>query len=121
MNRVVNNHSPPGDPLDALLGAYFKAELPAPWPPFQRPARTRVSPRPFPPGRRPILAARFALAASVGLLFAAGWLLPSLAPADAHRRGGNPDLRRPHGRRAKGAFYAPGFRPQGGEEGDSVR
>jgi len=75
MKRDLNRPEPQGDPLDALLGAYFKAEMPAPWPAFQPPARTRTflaSPLP-----QRFHAGRLALAASVGLLFVGSWLLPT--------------------------------------------
>lgn len=68
---------PPGDELDPLLSAYFKAQLPAPWPAFEPPAppRTLLLSR---PARRvvPVLSSRLVLAASVALVLLGFWLLP---------------------------------------------
>lgn len=69
---------PPGDELDPLLSAYFKAQLPAPWPVFEPPAppRTLLMSR---PARRavPALSSRLVLAASVALVLLGFWLLPT--------------------------------------------
>jgi hypothetical protein len=87
MNRVLDQSPPPGDDLDVLLGSFFKAEMPAPWPPFQAPASSRtlplngrLAPRRSMPlngrtGARHLFGSRGALAASVGLLMLAGLLL----------------------------------------------
>jgi hypothetical protein len=79
MNRVVTKPVSPGDEeaLDALLGAYFKAELPDPWPALRPPKREEVLPFPGPRASAPSfrLGSRLALAASVGLLFVGAWLL----------------------------------------------
>jgi hypothetical protein len=79
MNRVVSSTVSPGDEekLDLLLAAYFKSQLPDPWPEFRPPQRAQVLP--FPKdgtSSKPFrLGSRLALAASVGLLFVGGWWL----------------------------------------------
>lgn len=79
MNRVAHPVPPDEEALDALLGAFFKAEMPATWPAFQAP-RPRVLPfRPPAPGRKRrgfFLSSRVVLAASVALLLLAAWLMP---------------------------------------------
>jgi hypothetical protein len=108
MNRLPS--ASPGDDaqLDALLGRFFKGEMPNPWPAFQPPAPRRTLPmpasRPEPP-RRFVFGSRLALAASVALLMLCGWLLsgrfatptvptlPSVGPGGtADRNGGLPPL-----------------------------
>lgn len=77
MNRVnTRPEKSEGEPLDALLGAFFRTEMPSPWPAFRRPARSRLSFDQAQASRRPAYAGRLALAASVGLLFVGSWLLP---------------------------------------------
>ena len=89
MNRINTRHSrpekPEGEPLDALLGAFFRAEMPSPWPAFHRPARTRLSLDQARASRRPAYAGRLALAASVGLLFVCSWLFPTVMAPRAPR------------------------------------
>jgi len=90
MNRVDPRNSPSGDELDALLGAFFKAEKPDPWPAFQAP-QSRPQLLPFRPASAParswqVLATRAALAASVTLLLLGSWLLPGSLPTP--RNGG---------------------------------
>jgi hypothetical protein len=96
MNRVNTRQSrpekPAGEPLDALLGAFFRAEMPSPWPAFHRPARTRLSFDQARAARRPAYAGRLALAASVGLLFVGSWLLPSVVAPRAPRGESLPTL-----------------------------
>jgi len=77
MNRVAPRNPAPGDNLDALLGAFFKSEKPAPWPAFRPPVQQRILPER--PNRRIrwSFGSRVALAASVGLLVLGTWLLPS--------------------------------------------
>jgi hypothetical protein len=76
MNRMVNP-VPPGD-LDALLGTFFKKEVPRPWPAFQPPRPKKVLPfRPATPRPR-FFGSRMALAASVALLLLCGWLLSGM-------------------------------------------
>ncbi len=102
MNRVnTRPEKSEGEPLDALLGAFFRTEMPSPWPALRRPARSRLSFDHAQVSRRPAYAGRLALAASVGLLFVGSWLLPpvtsraprgeslpTLGPASATRGGG---------------------------------
>jgi hypothetical protein len=77
MNRVEPQPVPQGD-LDALLGAFFKAQVPAPWPAFRAPAKTRLLPPWSEPDSRarPAWGSRLALAAAVALLLAGAWLWP---------------------------------------------
>jgi hypothetical protein len=65
---------PPED-LDRLLSAFFRAELPSPWPRLKAPAA--LAPR----GRGALPASRMALAASVAALLAGGWYLNAHRPA----------------------------------------
>lgn len=75
------NAGRPGDDLDGLLRAYFRSEMPEPWPPFRQPDREAPAAAPFrpvagPPARngtaRPRLTAavrgRLALAAAAAVL-----------------------------------------------------
>jgi hypothetical protein len=87
MNRVAPPQPAGDDPIDALLGAFFKGEMPDPWPAFQPPARSRTLPLPArrAPVVRRLVGSRVALAASVALLLLCGWLLggksvPTAAP-----------------------------------------
>ena len=107
MNRVAPPAVPPGEDLDVLLGAFFKGQMPAPWPAFQPPAQARTFPL---PARRPASPSRFAfgsrlsLVASVALLLLAAWLLsgkfgastgtllPELDPGKADRKEAFPSL-----------------------------
>jgi hypothetical protein len=70
----------PGDDLDGLLTAYFHHELPRPWPaaPEVEEADNRL--RSAAPRRRPVWSSRLALAASVALLLAGGWMLSGSFP-----------------------------------------
>jgi hypothetical protein len=79
--EAVGGPKPP-DELDGLLRAYFRAQLPDPWPSLEAPAA--LPPRKL-AARRPVFRARLALAASVALLGAASFLLPG-----AFRTAGNP-------------------------------
>jgi hypothetical protein len=75
MNRV-DSSVPLDEGVDALLSAFFKGEMPSPWPEFKAPARTLpFRRRAAPARRRPIFGSRFALVASVALLMCAAWLL----------------------------------------------
>ena len=76
-NRTSHRDRHKGEPIDALLGAYFRAEMPSPWPAFRSPAKTRLAFTPASAARRPAYAGRLALAASVGLLFVGSWMLPT--------------------------------------------
>ncbi len=75
------------DDLDGLLHAFFRAELPDPWPtlkPPDLPAPPRTA------GRRPWLGSRLALAATVALCLAGSLSLATVFPSDAPR-GSGPD------------------------------
>ncbi|HZT79508.1 MAG TPA: hypothetical protein VFA26_04785 [Gemmataceae bacterium] len=63
----------PDDELDGLLYAFFRRQMPDPWPAFRRPARPAEAPRQRSrwAGFRPYLA----LAASVALLVIGSWML----------------------------------------------
>ncbi len=62
------------DGLDNLLRAYFKAQVPDPWPSFEAPPDQHILPLPS-VKRHPLVRSRLALAASVALLVAGPWLL----------------------------------------------
>jgi len=67
-----------GDDLDRLLSDFFRSELPNPWPapPISDDLTESLPLSARKPIRRgPALRSRFALAASVALLLAGGWLL----------------------------------------------
>jgi hypothetical protein len=61
-----------GDDLDEVLFAFFRSEMPRPWPQMKRPDETPAVrpalPAPAPPPRSWFRSPRFALAASVALL-----------------------------------------------------
>src|SRR5437879_4201696 len=72
-----DDHSPDGSEVDRLLRAFYRSEIPDPWPRFTAPTE-RVALLPFPthPARRPLLGrSRLALAASVALLLGGLWSL----------------------------------------------
>jgi len=78
MKREVLPTLPPSDDeLDALLGDFFKAQMPDPWPAFKKPTLRLATPLPRPERRHPwqVLRTRLALAASIGLLALAAWML----------------------------------------------
>jgi hypothetical protein len=64
----------PGDEIDGHLSAFFRAEMPSPWPGAPVPDETPVILRPT-PVRQSFFRSRMALAASVALLIAGAWLL----------------------------------------------
>jgi hypothetical protein len=80
MNFVVAppNHRddgvPEGDEIDQTLRAFFKAQMPDPWPSFEAPPSQSANPFML-PLRSSGLRRRLALAASVAVLAASGWLL----------------------------------------------
>src|SRR5258708_1695019 len=107
MNRVAPSPVSPGDDLDVLLGAFFKSEMPAPWPAFTRSASARTLPLPprrTAPLRRLAFNSRLSLVASVAFLLLAAWLLtgkfapstgtllPELTPGAADRKEAFPFL-----------------------------
>jgi hypothetical protein len=76
---VSRDGGPPPDDVDRILRAFFKAEMPDPWPSAEAPPPRRLLPFPAarPSKRWPLMRSRLALAASVallvtGLLFLAG-------------------------------------------------
>jgi hypothetical protein len=105
MKREAQTPESPGENLDALLSAFFRAELPKPWPAFRAPARRpRVAPRlaqgfgdargsggviaPGAPGPTLRWSSRLALAAAVVLLLLGAWLAPG--PSAVSVSGGRP-------------------------------
>ena len=80
-----NGRSPDEGEVDRLLRAFYRAEMPNPWPSFEAPAAAPAV-LPFPPlaARRPLLTrSRLALAASVALLVAGLRLLSDKFGTDA--------------------------------------
>lgn len=77
----------PGDEVDRLLGAYFRAQMPAKWPAAPTPTNAPAGPtRPEPArGADPATKSRWALAASVALLIGSCWYLSGQATS-GHRR-----------------------------------
>jgi hypothetical protein len=74
----------PTEPVDQLLSAYFRHELPNPWPKFQPPLAAP------PAAAREWSGSRWALAASVAALAGACWVLSGATP-------GGPQLAKPAG------------------------
>lgn len=82
MKRADSRSVPPGDDLDALLRAYFQAEMPSSWPGFRRPSRVQLPAAPErPPARLTAWSSRWTLALALALLILVGWLLPRPAPS----------------------------------------
>ncbi len=77
MNVIVPPRVPPDDEIDGLLRAFFRAELPHPWPAMKAPAAP-----PTAPARPALWRSRLALAASVALLALGSLLLPGQAPRE---------------------------------------
>jgi len=78
MNREVSQPGTAGDDLDQLLGAYFRAEMPDPWPAVPTPpVRELLLSQPLRRSvwRLPLTRSRLALAASVALLLGSLLLL----------------------------------------------
>jgi hypothetical protein len=67
-----------GYDVDPLLRAYFRAEMPTPWPELALPARSETANEQAPGRPRTSYRSRFALAASLLLLLSGYWLLPGL-------------------------------------------
>jgi len=83
-NHGQDGHAEGGE-MDRLLYAFYRAELPKPWPAFQAPAQApAVLPFPVPSAKRPLLSrSRLALAASVALLIGGLALLTGKFGGDA--------------------------------------
>ncbi len=79
MNVIVPPRVPPDDEIDGLLRAFFRAEVPNPWPALKAPAAPQTTPVPPAPPRRALWRSRLALAASVALLALGSLLWPGKA------------------------------------------
>jgi hypothetical protein len=103
-----NGDTPEGGDVDQLLRAFYRAEMPNPWPAFQTPAEAPpVLPFPAAPVRRTFASrSRLALAASVALLVGGLWYLSGKFGGDAPR----PDPFRSTGGSANGT--GPGVSPK---------
>lgn len=77
----------PGDDLDGLLRAFLRSQLPKPWPP-PRVFSAVTSCQRRPASGRNLMRSRWALAASVALLFFGSWLLPSRITFDTQSEHG---------------------------------
>ena len=69
------NADQPADEVDRLLFAYFRKEMPQPWPELKLPADTFLANIEPSVTRRPLIRSRWALAASIALLLLGHWLL----------------------------------------------
>ncbi len=88
MTRTPQPNPQPSDDIDALLRAYFQAELPKPWPAF-RPPVSSARVLPFRSSQRqPVWARRTVLVAAALLLLAAGLLIPRRTATHSERPGG---------------------------------
>lgn len=77
MNREARNPESRADQVDTLLGAFFQAEMPNPWPAFHAPKQTRLAPaRPSTTAHAMAWSSRLALALALGVLLALTWMLP---------------------------------------------
>jgi hypothetical protein len=80
MNVIVPPRVPPDDEIDGLLRAFYRAQLPHPWPALKAPAaQAPTTPIRPAPSRPPLWRSRFALAASVALLALSSLFLPGKA------------------------------------------
>jgi hypothetical protein len=89
MNQVPDQTTQPGNELDALLRAFFRAEVPAPWPAFRAPAKARLLPF---RGRSSAWVGRAVLLAASLLLLAAMALMPRPNAGGADRVGPLPTI-----------------------------
>jgi hypothetical protein len=93
MNRVVTS-DPTGRDVDDVLTAFFKSEMPSPWPaPPDAPRRRTLTRRAAPPRRRLVFGSRLSLVASVAALLFTAWLLGG----GSYRAFRGPDLPIRHG------------------------
>jgi hypothetical protein len=82
----------PGDELDGLLSAFFRSEMPDPWPAAHVPEEAEPATIPLRSlDRKPLRRSRLALAASVALFVALPWL-QSGPPDDSTPPGASPSL-----------------------------
>jgi hypothetical protein len=82
---VPNSGQPPEDDVDGMLRSFFKAEMPNPWPAFQKPTAA--------PARFSLWRSRLALAASILLLIGGALLLlGGTSPVREQRPELNPSL-----------------------------
>jgi hypothetical protein len=81
MNVIVPPRVPP-DEIDGLLRAFFRAEVPHPWPAWKAPAAPQTTPVRPAPSRPAPWRSRLALAASVALLALSALFLPGKAPRE---------------------------------------
>jgi hypothetical protein len=86
MNLVEPPTLKPGDDLDGLLRAFFRSQMPQPWPMPRLPRFRTVPASPQPRSGRSLIRSRYALAASVALL-----LLGSLFLSSRFTQGVKPD------------------------------
>ncbi len=83
MNLVPSPPRQPADDLEGLLRAFYRSQMPQPWPSPQLPRfRPAPTPRPAPSGR-PLSRSRLVLAASVALLLLGSLCLPGRFTQDA--------------------------------------
>jgi hypothetical protein len=84
MNTNTRSPNSSGDELDKVMTAYFRAEMPAKWPPAPRPWAEAARPASS-PAADPTTRSRWALAASVALLIGSVWYLSGKG-TDGQRR-----------------------------------
>ena len=101
----VTNGDGSSDRTEELLRAFFKSEMPNPWPQFQRPVLSMTRPQTR-TSRFAKLKSRMALAASIALLLLGTWLLAGAFRGETHVAKG-PAVEK-HNDTAKGA---PGTTP----------
>jgi hypothetical protein len=93
MKQVPDQPTSQGDDLDSLLRAYFRAEMPAPWPTFRAPAKARLLPFRGKSGPAlPAWAGRVALVAASLLLLAAMAVMPRSHTTAADHAGPLPTI-----------------------------
>ncbi len=98
MNRIEQppvestNGTGAGHAYDDLLRAFFRAEMPAPWPTFEVPEPATLSitrSRTAPIGLLTRTRSRVALAASIAILLLGSWLLSGAFPRDCRPAAGS--------------------------------
>ncbi len=88
MTEIHRNSEDAGRDIDVALRELFRAEMPNPWPAFQKPKAT-VAP-PVTPSAWSQLTWRFALAACIAVLVAGYFTLGGLFPHVGTQQGINP-------------------------------